>query len=108
MATPVGSARVKAYTGAANTLSGNVAPGSVVTVSHSSATTLTLPESTSVLWEPGTVLFIVQTGAGAVTLAKTGSDTIVPATSNTTNAGDTLILTKTSSTGWHCAVAAAA
>lgn len=108
MPAPIGSARVKAYTGAANTLSGNVAPGTVVTVSHSSATTLTLPESTSVDWEVGTVLYVVQTGAGAVTVAKTGSDTIVPATSNTTNAGDTLVLTKTSATGWHCGVAVAA
>lgn len=108
MASPVGSARVKAYTGASNTVSGNVAPGTVITVSHGSATTLTLPESTTVSWEPGTVLYVVQIGAGAVTLAKTGSDTIVPATSNTSAAGDTLILTKTTATGWHCGVAAAA
>ena len=108
MATPIGTARIKAYTGAANTLTGNIAPGTVVTVSHGSATTLTIPESTTVNWEIGSQLFVIQVGAGAVTLAKTGSDTIVPATSNTAAAGDTLILTKTSDTGWHCGVAAAA
>ena len=104
MATPIGSARVKAYTGAANTVSGNVAPGTVITVSHGSATTLTLPESTDVMFEPGTVLYVVQVGAGAVTVAETGSDTLV-GTDATSAAGDTLILTKTTSTGWHTALA---
>jgi len=101
---PLGSARLTALTGASNTLSGRTAPGTVITVSHGSATTLTLPESTTVLWEPGTVFIVVQIGAGAVTVAKTGSDTIV-GTVATVAAGDTLVLTKTAATAWHVGLA---
>ena len=107
MATPILPARLVALTGASNTLTA-MAQNAVVTVSHGSATTLTLPESTTVMFPVGTVITVVQIGAGAVTLAKTGSDTIIPATSNTAAAGDTLILTKTTATGWHCGIAAAA
>ena len=102
--TNLGSARLQAYTGASNTLAANTPPGTVITVSHTGATTLTIPESTSVDWEPGTVLYVVQIGAGAVTVAKTGSDTIA-GTVAAALAGDTLILTKTSATGWHSALA---
>jgi len=102
--TNLGSARLIAYTGASNTLANNVMTGTVITVSHGSATTLTIPESTSVDWEPGTVFYVVQLGVGAVTVAKTGSDTIA-GTAVTAAAGDTLIVTKTTSTGWHSALA---
>jgi len=101
---PIGSARLIALTGAANTLSGKAAPGTVITVSHGSATTLTLPESTTVNWEIGTVFFVVQAGAGAVTVAKTGSDTFVG--SATVAAGDILILIKTTATNWYAGLAA--
>jgi hypothetical protein len=84
----------------------------VVTSANASAQTITIPAESVVNYPLGTQITIIQTGAGAVTLAKTGSDTIVPATSNTAAAGDTLILTKTSSSGgvagWHCGVAVAA
>lgn len=102
--TNLGSARLQAYTGASNTLASNTPPGTVITVSHTGATTLTIPESTDVDWEPGTVLFVVQIGAGAVTAAKTGSDTIT-GTVATVAAGDTLIITKTAATAWHSALA---
>ena len=102
--TNLGSNRLISLTGASNTLSSNVAPFTVVAVSHGSATTLTIPESTSVEYGLGTVIFVVQTGAGAVTVAKTGSDTIAT-TVATAAAGDTLILTKTSATGWTSALA---
>lgn len=102
--TNVGSTRLQAYTGASNTLRSNTAPGTVITVSHSSATTLTIPESTDVDWPLGTQLFVTQVGAGAVTVAKTGSDTIA-GTVATAAAGDTLIVTKTTATGWHSALA---
>lgn len=98
--TNLGSNRLIAYTGAANTLANNVAPSTVITVSHGSATTLTIPESTDVEYGIGTVLFVVQLGAGAVTVAKTGSDTITGTTA-TVSAGDMIVLVKTSSTGWH-------
>lgn len=100
----IGSTRLIALTGAANTLTAKAAPGTVITVSHGSATTLTLPESTDVDFAVGTVLFVVQIGAGAVTAAKTGSDTIA-GTVATAAAGDTLILTKTAATAWHSALA---
>lgn len=105
-ATPVLSTRVVALTGAANTLTA-FAQNAVVTVNHGSATALTIPANSVTPFPVGTQIHVIQTGAGAVTLGITG-DTIVPATSNTTNAGDTLVLTKTSSTGWHCGVAVAA
>ena len=97
---PVGRTSLATYTGAANTVSSRVSPGAVITVSHSAATTLSLPESTSVDFPLGTVFYVVQIGAGAVTVAKTGSDTIV-GTAATVAAGDTLIVCKTSATGWH-------
>ena len=102
--TQVGSTRLIAVTGASNTVSSQAAPGTVYTVSHSSATTLTIPESTSVDWPLGSQLFVIQVGAGAVTVAKTGSDTIA-GTVATVAAGDTLIVTKTTATGWHSALA---
>lgn len=103
MATPVLSTRLKAVTGAANTLDA-YAQNAVVTVSHGSATTLTIPESTSVNFPVGTVITVVQVGAGAVTVAKTGSDTLV-GTVATAAAGDMLIVVKTTATGWHSALA---
>lgn len=103
MATPILPSRLKAYTGAANTVDA-FAMNSVVTVSHGSATTLTLPESTTVDFPLGTVITVVQVGAGAVTVAKTGSDTIV-GTVATAAAGDMLIVVKTTATGWHSALA---
>ena len=97
---PVGRTSLVAYTGAANTVSSRVSPGAVITVSHGTATTLTLPESTVVDFPLGTVFFVIQLGAGAVTVAKTGSDTIVGSTA-TVAAGDMIIVAKTSATGWH-------
>lgn len=102
--TPVGSTRLIAVTGASNTVSSQAAPDTTITVSNGSATTLTIPESTSVDWPIGSRLFVIQVGAGAVTVAKTGSDTIA-GTVATAAAGDTLIVTKTTSTGWHSALA---
>lgn len=102
--TNLGSNRLIAYTGASNTLQNNVSPFTVITVSHGTATTLTIPESTDVEYGVGTVLFVVQVGAGAVTVAKTGSDTI-NGTVATAAAGDTLIVTKTTATGWHSGLA---
>ena len=97
---PVGRTSLTAYTGAANTVSSRVSPGAVISVSHGTATTLTLPESTVVDFPLGTIFTVVQIGAGAVTAVKTGSDTIV-GTVATVAAGDMLILCKTSATGWH-------
>lgn len=103
MATPVLPTRLVAYTGAANTVDA-FAQNAVVTVSHGSATTLTIPESTEIMFPLGTVIQVIQVGAGAVTVAKTGSDTLV-GTAATAAAGDTLFVTKTSATGWHSGLA---
>lgn len=97
--TNLGSNRVLSYTGASNTLASNVAPFTVITVSHSSGTTLTIPESTDVDYGDGTVLFVVQVGAGAVTVAKTGSDTISGSVTSA-SAGDMIILVK-NGTAWY-------
>jgi hypothetical protein len=103
MATPVLPTRLVAYTGAANTVDA-FAQNAVVTVSHGTASTLTLPESTSIMFPLGTVIQVIQIGVGTVTVVKTGSDTIV-GTVATALAGDTLFVTKTSATGWHSGLA---
>lgn len=102
MATPVLSTRVVALTGAANTLNA-FAQNAVVTVSHGSATALTIPANASVAFPVGTQITVIQTGAGAVTVGVT-SDSIV-GTLSTAAAGDHLICTKTSATGWHVGLA---
>lgn len=102
--TNLGSNRLISLTGASNTLANNVSPFTVIAVSHGTATTLTIPESTSVEYGNGTVFFVVQTGAGAVTVAKTGSDTITGTTA-TVAAGDMLVVAKTGDTAWHSALA---
>jgi malate/lactate dehydrogenase len=107
MPTPILPTRLRATTGATITVSA-YDQNAIITGSHGSAITATLPESTVVNFPIGTQIQFIQVGAGAITVAKTGSDTIVPATSNTTNAGDTLIVTKTAATAWHAGVAVAA
>lgn len=102
MATPVLPARAITYADSA-TLDA-FAQNAVIVCTKGTAMTITLPESTTVMFPTGTIIHVVQTGAGAVTVAKTGSDTIVGTTA-TVAAGDTLILTKTSATGWHVGLA---
>lgn len=102
MATPVLSTRYLTYADSA-TLDA-FAQNAVITGTKGTAMTLTLPESTSVMFPNGTQIHVIQTGAGAVTVAKTGSDTIV-GTAATVAAGDTLIVTKTGATAWHSGLA---
>ena len=107
MATPVLSTRLIAQTGTTYTLDA-FAQEATITCANAGAITVTIPASTSVNFPIGTQVKIIQTGAGAVTLVAPSDGAIVPATSNTAAAGDTLILTKTTATGWHCGVAVAA
>ena len=104
MATPVLPTRVKAYTGAGAHALDAYAQNAVVTVSHSAGASVTIPDASSVDFPVGTVIQVIQTGAGAVTVTVPGSDTIA-GTAATAAAGDTLFVTKTSSTGWHSALA---
>jgi hypothetical protein len=103
---PVLPTRLKAITATTYTLTAFDQEG-VVTAANAGAITITIPASTSVNYPIGTQIKIIQTGAGAVTLAAPSDGAIVPATSNTAAAGDTLILTKTTATGWHCGTAVA-
>ena len=103
MATPVLSTRLIAYTTTPNTLTA-FAQNAVITVSFATAASIVLPESTTIDFPLGTQIHVIQTGAGAVTVSKTGSDTIV-GTVATVAAGDTLIVTKTTATGWHSGLA---
>ena len=102
MATPVLSTRALTYADSA-TLDA-FAQNAVIIGTKGTAMTITLPESTTVLFPTGTQMTVVQTGAGAITVAKTGSDTIVGTTA-TVAAGDTLILSKTGATAWHVGLA---
>lgn len=104
MATPVLPTRVVAYTGAGAHLLDAFAQNAVVTVSHGSAASVTIPDASAVNFPIGTVIQVIQTGAGAVTVTVPGSDTIA-GTAATAAAGDTLFVTKTSATGWHSALA---
>ena len=104
MATPVLPARLLAYTGAGAHLLDAFAQEASVTVSHSSAASVTIPDNSAVAFPVGTCIKVIQTGAGAVTVTVPGSDTIA-GTAATAAAGDTLIVTKTTSTGWHTALA---
>jgi hypothetical protein len=110
-ALPVLPTRLKANTATTYTFTA-FDQNAIVTSSNGSAQTLTLPADTVVNYPIGTQIQVIQLGAGAITVAApaTGSvaGTIVPATSNTAAAGDTLILTKTTANGWHCGVAVAA
>ena len=104
MATPVLPTRLQAYTGAGAHLLDAFAQNGVVTVSHGSAASVTLPDNSAVAFPIGTQIHVIQVGAGAVTVTVPGSDTIA-GTAATAAAGDTLILTKTTATGWHSALA---
>ena len=104
MATPILSSRIVEYTGAGAHLLDAFSQNAVVTVSHSGAASVTLPDASSVDFPLGTCITVIQTGAGAVTVTVPGSDTIA-GTAATVAAGDTILLHKTSATGWHSALA---
>jgi len=75
----------------------------IITTNFATAVTVTLPLSGtavgSVNFPIGTQLNVIQLGAGATTVVKTGADTIV-GTVATAGVGDMLIVTKISETGW--------
>lgn len=104
MATPVLPTRVVAYTGAGAHVLDAFAQNAVVTVSHGSAAAVHLPDASAVNFPVGTIIHVIQTGAGAVTVTAPGDATIA-GTAATAAAGDTLIVTKTSADGWHTALA---
>lgn len=104
---PVLPTRLKAITTTTYTITAFDQNG-VITAANAGAITMTIPPSTAVNFPIGTQISVIQTGAGAVTLVAPSDGAIIPATSNTVAAGDTLILTKTTATGWHCGVAVAA
>lgn len=101
--TPILPTRLRATTGAAVAISA-YDQNAIVTTNHGSAVTVTLPESTVVNFPVGTQIHVIQLGAGASTVVKTGSDTIV-GTVATAAAGDTLIVTKVAATAWASGLA---
>ena len=103
MATPVLPARLVALTGTPNAVDA-FAQNATVTVSHGSAASLTIPDASVVDFPVGTVIRVIQVGTGAVTVTVPGDDTIA-GTAATAAAGDTLLVTKTTATGWHSALA---
>lgn len=104
MATPILSSRLKAYTGAGAHLLDAFAQNAVITVSHGSAASVTLPDESAVNFPIGTVITVVQIGAGAVTVTAPGDATIV-GTAATVAAGDMLLVVKTATDAWHVALA---
>lgn len=103
MATPVLPTRLRSTTATAVAVDA-YDQNAIITTNNGSAVTVTLPESTDVMFPTGTQIHVIQLGAGASTVVKTGSDTIV-GTVATAAAGDTLIVTKISATGWASALA---
>ena len=96
---------VNAQTGTSYTLALTDAPAAsanqgVVTMNNASANTLTIPANASVAFPVGTVVSVIQLGAGQTTIAIT-SDTLNNPSSVTTRARySTLILSKVASTVW--------
>lgn len=107
MATPVLPTRLSNQTGTSFTFDAFDQNATVV-ATNGSAITATLPASTSVNYPIGTVITVVQGGAGAVTITAPSDGTITPATSNTVAAGSMLFLVKTTATNWFASYAAAA
>jgi hypothetical protein len=98
MPTPILPTRLRATTGATITVSA-YDQNAIITGDHGSAITATLPESTVVNFPVGTQIQFIQLGAGAITVVKTGSDTIVGTVAGTA-IGDRVTVTKISATGW--------
>ncbi len=103
MPTPILPTRLRATTGTAVTV-GAYDQNAIITTNNAGAITVTLTESTSVNFPIGTTVNVIQLGAGAATVVKTGSDTIV-GTVATAGVGDNLTVTKISATGWASALA---
>ena len=99
MPTPVLPTRLIAYTGTAHTLDA-FAQNAVITANNAAAVTITLPLTAAVDFPLGSLITVVQLGAGVVTVVKTGADTLV-GTVATVTAGQALNVIKTSATGWH-------
>jgi hypothetical protein len=96
---------VNAQTGTTYTLALTDAPASsanqgIVTMNNGSANTLTIPANGTVAFPVGTVVQVVQLGAGQTTIAIT-TDTLLNASSVTARAqNSTLVLTKIATTTW--------
>jgi hypothetical protein len=103
MPTPILPTRLKANTATTYTFTA-FDQNAIVTTSNAAAQTLTLPESTVINFPIGTQIQVIQLGAGAATVVKTGSDTIV-GTVATVAVGDNLFVTKISATGWSSSLA---
>lgn len=79
--------------------------GKLVVCSNASATTCTIPESTSTEGKKfpiGSTIIFLSTGAGGVTIAKTGSDTLTGTATAAQNIARRA--TKTAATVWHAYV----
>jgi hypothetical protein len=100
---PVLPTRLRTVTTTAITV-GAFDQNAIIVGTNAGAIAATLPESTATMFPDGTVITFIQGGAGAITVSKTGSDTII-GTVATTAAGDTLYVTKISATGWSSAFA---
>jgi len=105
--TPVHSTRLRTTTAVAVAVTA-FDQNAIITTNNASAVTVTLPLSGtavgSVNFPIGTQIHVIQLGAGATTVVKTGADTIA-GTVATVAVGDLLIVTKTSAAGWHSAFA---
>jgi hypothetical protein len=96
---------VNAQTGTSYTLALTDAPASsanqgIVTMNNASANTLTIPANGTVAFPVGTIVSVIQLGAGQTTIAIT-TDTLLNASSVTARAqNSTLVLTKVATTTW--------
>jgi len=96
---------VNAQTGTTYTLALTDAPASslnqgIVTMNNGSANTLTIPANASVAFPVGTIVSVIQLGAGQTAIAIT-SDTLLNPSSVTARAqNSTLVLTKVAATTW--------
>lgn len=96
--TAINSLTLNAQTGSGYTLVLADA-GKLVTVSNASAQNLTIPLNSSVAYSTGTVIEVLNIGAGTWTLTPTGGVTLTGSTSIGTNVR--VVLTKTGTDTWY-------
>lgn len=75
------------------------AQNGVVVVDSADPATVNLPDNTEVVFPVGTYFFVVEKGAGAVTVALPGSDSI-QGTVSTVGQGDMLLVVKIGDGEW--------
>jgi len=104
MATPILPTRVVNYSGAGPHVLDAFAQNAVVTVDHGSAAAVHLPDESAVNFPVGTIIHVIQVGAGAVTVTAPGDADIAGPAAASVSAADQIILVKYAADTWSVSV----